>query len=276
MSVTTYDRAGPFLERAEALLLAREAENGLPLGVAYAVQRASAEAFFAVATNADDDVCAAALQTPPHGLFLTAGPDDALRELAHCAHVRSLRLPGVVGPERASRVFSEAWCKANGCTASVKFEQLCYATSAPRPPRDVDGCLRCAELGDVPFVASAIAGFAEELGIGPTELAQATRAATARIEAREIYVWEDGEPVSVAGLCRATPSGIAVNAVYTPLELRGRRYAQACVAATSQRALEEGKRFVSLYADRKNPISNRVYRNIGYEPLCAVLQLDFK
>ena len=57
-------------------------------------------------------------------------------------------------------------------------------------------------------------------------------------------------------------------AVYTPGEQLSRVYASACVAALSQRMLDEGRTFRCLYADISNRTPNDIYMSIGYEPVC--------
>jgi predicted GNAT family acetyltransferase len=63
---------------------------------------------------------------------------------------------------------------------------------------------------------------------------------------------------------QAHDHGIAINAVYTPPELRGRGYATGCVASLSARMLDEGRTFCVLYTDLANPTSNAIYARIGY------------
>lgn len=72
----------------------------------------------------------------------------------------------------------------------------------------------------------------------------------------------------MAALARETWTGIAVNAVYTPPEERGRGYASACVAALSQHALDGGRDFCMLFTDATNATSNRIYERIGYRFVC--------
>jgi predicted GNAT family acetyltransferase len=71
----------------------------------------------------------------------------------------------------------------------------------------------------------------------------------------------------MAGYSGRTPNGIRVAWVYTPPENRGKGFAGACVAALSQKLLDEGRKFCFLYTDLANPISNHVYQKIGYEPV---------
>src|SRR5690606_29445470 len=78
-----------------------------------------------------------------------------------------------------------------------------------------------------------------------------------------LYLWEvDGAPVSMAGRNRPTRHGITVSMVYTPPELRGHGYATTCVATLSQRLLDEGYSFCTLFTDLANPTSNRIYQRI--------------
>jgi predicted GNAT family acetyltransferase len=62
-----------------------------------------------------------------------------------------------------------------------------------------------------------------------------------------------------------TASVARINMVYTPAEERGHGYASAVVSQLSQKQLDEGKKMVCLYADARNPVSNSIYRKLGYE-----------
>ncbi len=50
--------------------------------------------------------------------------------------------------------------------------------------------------------------------------------------------------------------------------MRVTRYPTACVAALSQRLLDQGNTYCCLYTDLANPTSNAIYRHIGYRPVC--------
>src|SRR5439155_3737276 len=89
-------------------------------------------------------------------------------------------------------------------------------------------------------------------------------------------LWEDNdEPVSLAGWGGPTPNGIRIGPVYTPPEYRRRGYASALTAAVSAEQLASGCRFCFLYTDLANPTSNRIYANIGYEPVCDSVDYAF-
>jgi predicted GNAT family acetyltransferase len=47
------------------------------------------------------------------------------------------------------------------------------------------------------------------------------------------------------------------------------------VASLSSRCLAEGSRFCFLYTNLANPTSNRLYVELGYEPVCDSVQYAF-
>jgi predicted GNAT family acetyltransferase len=81
-------------------------------------------------------------------------------------------------------------------------------------------------------------------------------------------VGDNDGPVSIASCGRPTAHGIAVNMVFAPPHLRGRGYAGSCVAALSQRLLDDGWKFCTLFTDLANPTSNSIYQRIGYHSIC--------
>ena len=90
-------------------------------------------------------------------------------------------------------------------------------------------------------------------------------------------LWEDGdEPVSIAGWGGRTPNGIRIGPVYTPPDRRSRGYGSAVTAAVSASQLAGGRQFCFLYTDLANPTSNRIYMDIGYEPVCDSVDYAFE
>ncbi len=70
--------------------------------------------------------------------------------------------------------------------------------------------------------------------------------------------------MAMAAWTGRTANTVRINLVYTPLEARNHGYATACVAALSQEMLDAGVLSCCLYTDLANPISNAIYRRIGY------------
>ena len=93
------------------------------------------------------------------------------------------------------------------------------------------------------------------------------------IEQRRLYLWVDGEPRCMVGAVRDTPNTTGVSAVYTARPFRNRGYASIAVATLSQQLLDAGRTSCFLYTDLANPVSNAVYRRVGYEPIDDVVEI---
>jgi predicted GNAT family acetyltransferase len=62
----------------------------------------------------------------------------------------------------------------------------------------------------------------------------------------------------------------------TPTEHRAHGYASAVTAAASGAQLAAGRTFCFLYTDLANAIANRIYVDIGYEPVCDSVEYVFE
>jgi hypothetical protein len=145
------------------------------------------------------------------------------------------------------------------------------------PPRDPGGRMRVARPTDLDLVAEWFYAFGVEAQPHLVSSRDGARAnADGWVGRGALRIWEDGgSAVSMAGASGPTPHGIRVGAVYTPPERRRRGYASALVAALSQEQLDAGKRFCFLYTDLANPTSNKIYQDIGYEPVGDVDEYNF-
>jgi hypothetical protein len=136
----------------------------------------------------------------------------------------------------------------------------------------VPGLLRQAGAADVEILAPFARDFYREIGESapPDALERA-------ISEGRLFVWCDSEDriVSMAAWAGLTPNGVRVNFVYTPPTQRARGFASNCVAALTRRLLESGRRFVFLFTDLTNPISNRVYQSIGYAQIVQHQAIHF-
>jgi uncharacterized protein len=123
-----------------------------------------------------------------------------------------------------------------------------------------------------PQDAEILAGWTVALGVDIDEAiteAEAARSVARLTAANDLTVWErDAEAVSMAAVVRRTRRSSSIALVYTPPELRGRGFASATVAELSQRELDAGREWCSLFTDLANRTSNHIYTEIGYEPAC--------
>ena len=278
-----HESVDEFLAVAGAFLEAREAENNLLFGISSAV-RSSPELFAedapSFATVADDAgrTVAATLRTPPHNQVLSWIDElDAVDAIVDA--LRADSLPGLLGPTEAAARFASAWTDATGQSAHVEVAERIFRLRRVIPPaRPAGGSWRIAEPGDRDLIARWVVDFSTEAmpEAPPIRNLGATVDRWVAGVHRTLYLWEDGDAVvSLVGAGGETPNGIRIGPVYTPSDLRGHGYASSLTAAASADQLERGRRFCFLFTDLANPTSNKIYRAIGYEPVCDIDQYRF-
>ncbi|HYI67158.1 MAG TPA: GNAT family N-acetyltransferase [Candidatus Limnocylindrales bacterium] len=285
MSLTVRHHASvdEFLAVAGGFLEAREAEHNLLFGIASAI-RATPEVFaedppqFASVTDAGGRVVAATLRTPPHNQVLSSVDDMAAVD----SLVQALRdepIPGVLGPTDAAARFAGGWTDATGQPARVQVAERIFRLERVIPPdRPAPGSWRIAQPNDRDLLARWLVAFTTEAvpEAPPLEDPAGTADRWLARRGRVAYLWEDeGQVVSLVGAGGETPQGIRIGPVFTPPALRGRGYASSLTAAASTDQLGRGRRFCFLFTDLGNPTSNKIYRAIGYEPVCDVDQYRF-
>jgi predicted GNAT family acetyltransferase len=268
-----------FLAEAEPFLLADEARANLVLGIAGTLRdEPEVYADFDLwLVEGDSGVAAAALRTPPHNLVLLGDP-DAAEVLAEALVDEGVDLPGVTGNRPEVERFVARWEARTGSQAVALMQQRIYALERLRWHEDVPGRAREATETDRALLIELIQAFADEsLRDSPTTV-DVERTVDLRLRGdRGGYVlWEDPGAVSLAGWGGPTPNGIRIGPVYTPPEHRRRGYGGAVTAAASARNLERGRRFCFLYTDLANPTSNKIYMDIGYEPVADSAQYRFE
>ena len=270
MPLERHNTAASFLKRAQSWLLRNEAENNLILGIAASLARhpdESAEAPYLATVERERSLVGCALRTPPYKLLLTRADSVAVEEIARDLANSSPELPAVLAPDDTAAAFASSWSTHTGATSRRGMHQRIYELDRVSPP-ECPGRLRQASVEDLDTVVEWATGFIGEAG--PSEAGDPAEYARRMIAAGAVYLWEDGEPVSMAAWQGPTPNGVRISLVFTPPERRRRGYASACVATLSQLQLEQGRRFCFLFTDLANPTSNRIYQRIGYRPVCDI------
>jgi uncharacterized protein len=264
--------AAAFLERAEAWLMRAEVENNVILGIALDIARNALvpveRPYFATA-EAHGDVVGCAIRTPPHKLLVSRAIAGAAMPIARDVHALYPRLPALHGPEPAASAVAHAWSELAGVAVRPgRRQRLHVLQSLERHAPAVAGTLRGAEDRDLARLIEWIAAFVAEAA--PDEPSDPRDIAFRYFDQGGLFVWDDGEPVALAGFTGRTANGVRVGPVYTPPERRRRGYATAAVSTLTGRLLDAGHRYCCLYTDLSNATSNRIYRHIGYRPVCDV------
>lgn len=281
LRVERFASAASFLAMAGAYLGEREAEHNLLFGICANLKAdpgfPTAPPYLATVSRGGR-VTAAAIMTPPWNLVLSCTDDpDAVGALAADLEAAGISVPGTTGPIEPAHTFARIWCQRHGLTSQVTLAERIYRLERVILPVGVPGSVRVATRADRELLVGWVDAFLDEaFARGTPEEAAILVDRSFQAGTRTWYLWEDlGRPVSVAASAGPTPNGIRIGPVYTPPQLRRHGYASAVTAAASQIELDKGRRFIFLFTDLSNPTSNKIYQQIGYEPVIDVDQLAF-
>ncbi len=275
MQLTRYSQPEEFFNVTRDFLAAHEAQNILIIGLTSTLMldplRFGERPYLAVVKEGDA-VVAAALRTPPYNLVLSwmadTSPIDLILQDVH--QIYGTLTPGVIALSEFAKAASLHWQLMTGYDYHLLIAERIYQLEQVIPAADVPGSLRLIEREDSDLVAQWLVDFGmEALPDEAHSLADAQRTVELALigKERRLFVWDDNGTVSLAGCTGETIHGIRIGPVYTPPDKRGKGYASALVAEMSQLLLDEGRKYCFLFTDLSNPTSNRIYQNIGYNPV---------
>ncbi|OZU87106.1 hypothetical protein CIL03_18590 [Virgibacillus indicus] len=266
MLVTYTSSVRDYLDKVEALLLRKEACNNLMLGILDRLLTHKADCHLGFVEK-DGQIVYAFMQTPPNNWILADADlvnEDILKAVAVFLHEQNMDVPGVLGPDGSVEIFVEKWKELTHANVSIHMKQLIYQLDEVQIKPSADGNLIHAAEKDLPLIANWLYQFGQEANEN-IDRSQAEQMAANFIKNQSLHLWEaNSEIVSMANTSRKTKHGASINAVFTPDQFKKKGYATNAVAALSQKLLDQGFQFCSLYTDRENPTSNGIYKRIGY------------
>ncbi|TRW87962.1 GNAT family N-acetyltransferase [Mycolicibacterium sp. 018/SC-01/001] len=222
-------------------------------------------------------VVAAAMQTPPYPLLVNGLSDETIDPAVEFVAATRPGLSGVRGRPDLAQRFAAGWQSRHGGDQRVTVEELLYRLGTLTHPVGVPGTSRLATEADRGVLAKRVEDFfVEAFRETRDEEAGLRFVADSLAVGNRFVLWTlDDDPVSMAML-RAPASGVSrIGPVHTPPVSRGRGFGSAVTAAAAQLARDEGVPEVVLFADLANPVSNAIYRRIGFEPVRENVRIDF-
>lgn len=231
-SLRRFSDATAFLEHVQPLLMRREAENNLMLGIVRTLvdqpDRYTEKSYLA-SLDYGGAAIACAIRTPPFPVALTRMSQEALEILVQDLETVYDDLPSMLAPEATAQAFAEMWARRTGARAHLRRGQRIYQLhKVTLPQRHPAGELRQATAEDLDTVSSWVEAFNTEFH--DVAYRDPRDIASQHIHDGSAFLWEDQRPVSMALWTGRTPNGIRIGGVYTPPKWRGRGYASACVA----------------------------------------------
>jgi uncharacterized protein len=253
----------PFLEQYEG-------ENNLPLGVLMNLKQDEQPIYMATVTK-NGQLFLVLLQTNPKQMILSKSlpfTADEIMELAEKLYEDYPQVPGIIGETKLVKPLAEKIANLKNGQVEIQMEQRIYVLTKVKKEASKRGKLRLVEKRDYPIIEQWVYEFSHDVGLPFLSMEQAVQKAQEMFEQKRLYVWEvEGNIVSMACWQRPTKRNVTIGYVYTPPEERKKGYASDCVSALTQHLLDSGYQTTSLYTDLANPTSNKIYMEIGYEPV---------
>ncbi|HFF3190502.1 MULTISPECIES: GNAT family N-acetyltransferase [Bacillus] len=266
LQLHVYEEVVNFKKEVISFLEKNEQENNLILGVLQMVQQ---PIFMGVAKQ-EEEIAIVFLQTEEKKQIIVATSEVMgvdIKELAKELTKVYPDIPGLIGNKKVVQKLAEEIAVLENKKMNVVMEQGVYALQQVKKKWTEEGIFREINSDELPVIEKWIYQFCEDVNL-PTTKEEAEQTAHTLITNHRLFGLEiDGKLVSVAAKTRPTKNNITINFVYTPKEERKKGYASNCVAALSQRMLDEGYKTTTLYTDLANPTSNKIYQEIGYEQI---------
>ncbi|MHC0064682.1 GNAT family N-acetyltransferase [Nostoc sp. UIC 10890] len=275
MQLNRFDKIQEFWHCTQAYLLQHQVENNVLLSILHTLlhnpERYLGKPYLAI-VQTSGEIVAVAIRTPPQKLILSKAQNiDALRLIAQ--DLRQEQLPGSMGLATEAEIFSQTWQALTGEFYQRSVVMKIYQLTAVQRVSTARGYLRLATEGDRSLLIKWLSAFLSEIDEAVSE--DVEYQVDNRLKQQNIYFWVDSTPVSVASSKQVLPTIGRINLAYTPPEYRRKGYATACVAALSQKLLDQGCRNCFLIADLANPTANHIYQAIGYCPICDWHEYSF-
>ena len=263
-----FERCGPFLRETEA-------EHNLILGLERALLTGDhdyAQPIYLGWAEREGQVLGVVFRTPPYKVGVGALPAEVIPDLVADLEATYSEIPAVMGPPETARAVATTWAERKGAGLQAGPRLRIHALSEVRGGLPtVPGHLTLAHMDEQPLVRDWLRAFEGETGIPGLD---PDGAAARMITEKQVYIWDDDGPVCMTAALGATPTAMRVGYVYTPPDRRSSGYATSAVATLSARVLAAGRRSLFLYTDLANPVSNRIYARIGYEPVLDVSDFE--
>jgi predicted GNAT family acetyltransferase len=271
-----HHNAGKFLAAAEPFLMQAEIQHcvllSAPLRMRDKPSKNDTGTYFATIEQSGETI-AAAFCPPRKWLNLTCIPHGGIALLVEDMRLHQATPEFVVADAESAQQFAQAWSKANDIKFSQDYSLRIYQLERVTPPRATPGTLRLGEMQDQKLVGEWSEAFDIDVDYGDASAIRELMLSA--LNEKRLYLWDDGGPVSMLARNAPTLNSERVSVVYTPPKLRGKGYGAAANAALAQIILNSGKRYACLFADMNNAISNKMYVNIGYQPVCDVARYKF-
>ncbi|MHA2224831.1 MAG: GNAT family N-acetyltransferase [Candidatus Hodarchaeales archaeon] len=276
MEITFYSNVDEFYDICFPFLLAYEAENNLLFGLLNRLKNniytfSNNEKPFFLTISVKGKIKLVSLRTPPHNQLISYTEDlDTIPFLVKRLLQEQMEIPGIFGFKEGALKFAQLWGEKTNKKFQLELNERCYRLERVNPTTVGPHLFEQGTIIDKELLLQWMKAFILEAIPNPSveEIENSQKRFEHSINQNMVYVLKVGENiVSMVKKAGITPNGQTINGVYTPPALRNNGYATEVVAKLSQTILDEGKKFCFLFTNLANPTSNKIYLNIGYNPI---------
>lgn len=275
MEVRIYATVQKFLKYNEEVLLEKEAITQLILSNAFVnrEKETNNEILFGRVEDESGVVKLIFANVSPYNLLIYNLSEDSLgsvQALIDYLIEAKVNLRGINANNKICSEFIPYYSEKTGDILkeylSMDIMELRELNNSVRLPH---GNFRNAKLKDMDLLVEWYNNFAKEALNEEVPIEKAKAYLNVKLESNCLYIFEDEnhKPMAMAAATRQLVNGVSVSLVYSSKEARGKGYGLAVVYNLSKEYLGRGNKFCSLFVDKKNPVSNGVYKKLGYKIL---------
>jgi ribosomal protein S18 acetylase RimI-like enzyme len=234
----------------------------------YLMEHHEEKAFFGIGTS-HLNIQIIFMYRPPYNLVVHPFKDICENDMmmfAKSIFSKEPQIPGINAPEMFAKSFSECFSHISRRNYTPHLQMDIMVIKSLKPVILPIVTCRLAQQSDLSFMNQWTIEFSEEALHETPDLSTVNEKNLERIAKKQCYLIldEQNNPRAMGLLTRPMKKGIAMTLVYTEKKSRGLGFGIAVAHYLSKIAFEMGYHYVSLYVDKSNPISNRVYRKVGF------------
>ena len=272
MRIKTYPFVNDFLIENEHLLLREEAINQLILFNAHIKKKEPiGEGLICGTVNDErDEVVLIFFNALPYNLLIYPVNKhidvSGINRLVEYLIENKTNIKGINANKAICDIFINYYKELTGAEFSMHLAMDIMELRELNPIDLAPGYFRATTNEDLELVVNWSIKFMKEAMDEEFNREAACEKMKDRLKVGGMYLFEDinHKAVAMAAATRQLTNGVSISWVYTDEIKRGKGYGEAVVYNLSKLYLEKGNKFCCLFVDKTNPISNRVYKKMGY------------
>lgn len=209
---------------------------------------------------------------------------EAVQCLVEDIYKTNIHLSGIGGEVSVAASFAGEWAERNKRPVIPFLGLRLYELKCIKSSINNNGYMRNASIDDRELLIDWVYDLTLESGeyqdSTDPDILHKRRTETSQfidrnISSGNIWLWNNPIPVSMLISTPEIHGVVRIEKVYTPPKQRQKGYASDCVGQISKQIHNEGYRSI-LYTDLTNPVSNSIYRKIGYNAIAEIIQYRFE